>query len=150
MSSLLRVATNGAGAFPRVAFKTDRVLEFFSESELTTQIGYRKGLWPLVLTKELIDNAIDACETAATRSIEIGVQLDKDSITVSDNGPGITGKILKGVLDYSSRVSDKKYYVAPTRGQLGNALKCVVAAPFVTTGKTSVIEIAARGQRHTI
>jgi DNA topoisomerase VI subunit B len=150
MSSLLPIATNRAGAFARVAFKTDRALEFFSEPELTTQIGYRRGLWPLVLTKELIDNAVDACETAATGPIEIGVQLDKDSITVSDNGPGITRKIIKGVLDYSSRVSDKKHYVAPTRGQLGNALKCVVAAPFVTTGKTSVIEIAARGQRHRI
>ena len=101
----------------RVAFSTSRALEFFTESELTTQIGYRRKLWPLVLIKELIDNAIDACETAATKSIEISVQLEKDSITVSDNGPGITRKIIKGVLDYSSRISDKKHYIAPTRGQ---------------------------------
>src|SRR5215471_10987185 len=134
----------------RVAFTTSRELEFFTESELTTQIGYCKGLWPLVLTKELIDNAIDACETAGTGAIEIVVQLDKDWISVSDNGPGLSGKIIKGVLDYSSRISDKKHYIAPTRGQLGNALKCVVAAPFVATGKTSVIEIASRGRRHTI
>jgi DNA topoisomerase VI subunit B len=134
----------------RVAFTTSRELEFFTESELTTQIGYRPTLWPLVLIKELIDNAIDACETAGTGAINVGVQLDKDSITVSDNGPGITGKIVKGVLDYSSRISDKKHYIAPTRGQLGNALKCVVAAPFVATNKASSIEIAASGRRHTI
>jgi hypothetical protein len=134
----------------RVAFTTSRALEFFTESELTTQIGYRKELWPLVLTKELIDNAIDACETAATEQIEIGVQLDRDSITVSDNGPGIPRKVIKGVIDYRVRISDKKYYVTPTRGQLGNALKCVVAAPFVATGEASVIEITSRGMRHTI
>ena len=139
-----------ASNFARVAFTTSRELEFFTESELTTQIGYRKGLWPLVLPKELIDNAIDACETAGTGAIEIVVQLDKDSISVSDNGPGLSGKIIRGVLDYSSRISDKKHYIAPTRGQLGNALKCVVAAPFVATGKMSRIEIASRGRRHTI
>lgn len=140
----------GASSIARVAFTTSRDLEFFTESELTTQIGYRGGLWPLVLIKELIDNAIDVCETAGTKAIEVGVQLDKDSIIVTDNGPGITGKIIKGVLDYSVRISDKKHYVAPTRGQLGNALKCVVAAPFVATGDKSVIEITARGQRYMI
>jgi hypothetical protein len=134
----------------RVAFTTSRALEFFSESELTTQIGYRRDLWPLVLIKELFDNGIDNCEKAATRAIEIGVELEKDSITVSDNGSGIPHKIIKGVLDYQVRISDKKYYVAPTRGQLGNALKCVIAAPFVATGKKNVVEITARGRRYTI
>jgi DNA topoisomerase VI subunit B len=142
--------TGAASNFARVPFTTSRELEFFTESELTTQIGYRKGLWPIVLIKELIDNAIDACETAGTGAIEIVVQLDKDSISVSDNGPGLRGKIIKGVVDYRSRISDKKHYIAPTRGQLGNALKCVVAAPFVATGNTSLIEIAARGRRYTI
>jgi len=142
--------TGAASNVARVDFTTSRELEFFTESELTTQIGYRRTLWPLVLIEELIDNAIDACETAGTGAIEIVVQLDKDSIRVSDNGPGLSGKIIKGVLDYSSRISDKKHYIGPTRGQLGNALKCVVAAPFVATGKTSVIEIASRGRRHTI
>lgn len=134
----------------RVAFKTSRALEFFSESELTTQIGYGKGLWPLVLIKELIDNSIDACEVAAIEAIEIGVELEKDSITVSDNGPGIAHKIIKGALDYTVRISDKKHYVAPTRGQLGNALKCVVAAAFVATGKKSTVEIVTRGKCYTI
>ena len=129
----------------RVAFTTSRELEFFTESELTRQIGYPKGLWPLVLIKELFDNATDACETAGTGAIEIVVQLDEDSISVSDNGPGLSSKIIKGVLDYKSRISDKRHYIAPTRGQLGNALKCVIAAPFVATGKTSVIQIVSRG-----
>jgi DNA topoisomerase VI subunit B len=134
----------------RFAFTTSRALEFFTESELTTQIGYRKGLWPLVVIKELIDNSIDACETSATKSIEIGVQLNEDTFYVWDNGPGITSKIVKGVLDYGSRISDKKHYVSPTRGQLGNALKCVVSAPFVATGQTGNILMTARGRQHAV
>jgi DNA topoisomerase VI subunit B len=51
----------------RTAFVTDRATEFLTESELTTQIGYGRKLWLLVLAKELIDNALDACESAAPR-----------------------------------------------------------------------------------
>jgi hypothetical protein len=134
----------------RVAFTTSRALEFFSESELTTQMGYGKGLWPLVLIKELIDNPIDAGEIAAIKAIEIGVELQDASITVSDNGPGIPHKIIRGVLDYTVRISDKKHYVAPTRGQLGNALKCMIAVPFVATGKKSTVEIVTCRRRYTI
>src|SRR5262249_42009535 len=80
----------------------------------------------------------------------VDVQLEKDSIVVRDNGPGITRKIIKGALDYDVRISDKKHYIAPTRGQLGNALKSVIAAPFVATEDKSVIAVAARGRRDII
>ncbi len=119
--------------FTRTAFTTDRVMEFFTESELTTQIGYGKALWPLVLSKELIDNALDACEGTRTAPV-ITITLEPDGITVADNGPGLNPEIIKRSLDYRIRISDKKYYVAPTRGQLGNALKCVWAASFVANG----------------
>ena len=48
----------------RTTFETNRELEFFSEKELSMQIGHGRDLWPVALTKELIDNALDACETA--------------------------------------------------------------------------------------
>jgi hypothetical protein len=134
----------------RVAFTTSRALEFFSEPELTRQTGYRRDLWSLVLVKEVVDNGIDDCEKAAKRAIEIGVELKEDSVTVSDNGSGMAHRIIKGVLDYEVRISDKKHYVAPTRGQLGNALKCVIAAAFVATGEKSVVEIKTRGRRYMI
>lgn len=54
----------GSGTFKRTAFRTSRSMDFFTESELTRQIGYPQNLWPLVLLKELIDNALDACESA--------------------------------------------------------------------------------------
>ena len=33
------------------------------EAGLTTQIGHGSELWPIVVAKELIDNALDACES---------------------------------------------------------------------------------------
>src|SRR5690349_18117616 len=98
------------------------------------QLGYGRTLWPLVLTKELIDNSLDACETGNI-SPEISVTLEPDALTVSDNGPGIAPHIIERALDYHIRVSDKKHYVAPTRGQLGNALKCVWACAYVVDGE---------------
>ncbi|MGO9056945.1 MAG: ATP-binding protein [Candidatus Binataceae bacterium] len=132
----------------RTAFTTDRALEFFTESELTTQIGYGRELWPVVLVKELIDNALDACETTGTAPV-ITVKLEADSIVVTDNGPGIPANIVERSLDYHVRISDKKGYVSPTRGQLGNALKCIWAAPFVVTGE-GLVEVTACGLRHRI
>jgi DNA topoisomerase VI subunit B len=133
----------------RTAFTTDRSLEFFTQSELTTQIGYGPRLWPLVIAKELIDNALDACETAGAAP-EIAITLEPDTLTVSDNGPGIPPEVVERSLDYHIRISDKKHYVSPTRGQLGNALKCVWAAPFVYTGKHGLVEVTARGLHHRI
>jgi DNA topoisomerase VI subunit B len=132
--------------FERTAFVTDRALEFFTDQELTTQIGYRKELWPLVLVKELIDNALDASDDVPP---EIVITLDKNAVTVQDNGPGLKTEIIEKSLDYSIRISDKKGYIGPTRGQLGNALKCVWAAPFVAT-RQSVIEASACGLDHRI
>jgi DNA topoisomerase VI subunit B len=136
-------------ALARTAFTTDRTLEFFSESELTTQMGYGRNLWPLVLVKELIDNALDACETT-NKAPEITVTLEPDAITVTDNGPGIPPETVERSLDYHVRISDKKYYLSPTRGQLGNALKCVWAAPFVADGQHGIVEVEACGRHHLI
>src|SRR5438128_2393292 len=46
----------------RETFATSRLLDFFSRKELTAQIGHGPDDWPLVIVKELVDNALDACE----------------------------------------------------------------------------------------
>jgi DNA topoisomerase VI subunit B len=108
----------------RKAFETSRELEFFTEKELNLQIGVHKGLWPLALLKELIDNSLDACEGIGGNP-EIEVIVTADSMTVADNGPGLSKDVLVRSLDYSTRVSTNAAYVSPSRGQLGNALKCL-------------------------
>jgi len=133
----------------RRTFITNRSLEFFSEKELSMQIGHSKGLWPIALVKELIDNSLDACETAGILP-EIEVTVTEDFVSIKDNGPGLPEETLKKSLDYMIRVSDKNHYVSPSRGQLGNALKCVWAAPFVMNGETGRVEISTGGKTHRI
>ncbi len=46
----------------RQTFKTSRLLEFCSERELTNVCGHPAADWPLVVLKEMTDNALDATE----------------------------------------------------------------------------------------
>ena len=133
----------------RETFITNRSLEFFSEKELSMQIGHSKRLWPIALVKELIDNSLDCCETAGILP-EIEVTVTEDFVSVKDNGPGLPEETLSKSLDYMIRVSDKNHYVSPSRGQLGNALKCVWAAPFVMDGEYGQVEISTGGKIHRI
>jgi DNA topoisomerase VI subunit B len=136
-------------ALVRTAFTTSRLLEFFSEKELTLQMGCTPDLWPLALLKELVDNALDACETAGVAP-EIAVRIEPDAFSIADNGLGLPVAVLVKSLDYTVRVSDKSHYVSPTRGQLGNALKCVWGAPFVVDGEQGTVEVYTGGEVHRI
>jgi DNA topoisomerase VI subunit B len=120
---------------------------------LQTQIGCESGRWPVVLLKELIDNALDACE-AAEVAPAIDVSLGPDHFTVQDNGPGIPADVVGRAADFTTRTSSKRWHVAPTRGQLGNALKCCMAAPAVlfpgNRGAGFVVESDGESRRITI
>lgn len=132
----------------RKHFETSRSLDFLSRKELIAQTGHQVSEWPLVCLKELIDNALDACEEAGVAP-EVSVVVDDDGISVIDNGPGIPSKVIESVLDFSIRVSSREAYVSPSRGAQGNALKTVVAMPFALSGCGTVI-VEAQGVRHEI
>jgi len=133
----------------RETFRTSRLLDFCNEKELIAQTGHRPAQWPLVVLKELVDNALDACEEAGIAP-EVSIAVDETGITVADNGPGLPEETIKGVLDFTVRVSSREAYVSPTRGAQGNALKTIVAMPFVLDGSRGQVEIEARGIHHTI
>jgi hypothetical protein len=113
----------------RELFETKRQLEYFSAKELSMQLGAEPRRWGVVLMKELIDNALDACETAGTPP-NITISVTPHGFTVADNGLGMTQALIDRSLNYDTRTSDKTYYVSPSRGPLGNALKCAWAAPY--------------------
>jgi DNA topoisomerase VI subunit B len=73
----------------RTTFTTSRLLEFFSEAELAKQIGHQRNLWPIAILKELVDNALDACESAGVKVPKIKAEIGDDFFSVADNGPGI-------------------------------------------------------------
>jgi len=133
----------------RETFRTSRLLDFCSEKELVAQTGHRPAQWPLVVLKELLDNALDACEEAGIEP-EVVITVDETGIMVADNGPGLPAETVKGVLDFTVRVSSREAYVSPTRGAQGNALKTIVAMPFVLDGSRGRVEIEARGIHHAI
>lgn len=59
-------AKSNPGTLQRTSFRTSRLLDFCSRKELIAQTGHQPEDWPLVVLKELVDNALDACEEAST------------------------------------------------------------------------------------
>jgi DNA topoisomerase VI subunit B len=141
--------TAAAHRLSRETFKTSRLLDFCSERELTKQIGHNSDQWPLVILKELVDNAIDAAEEAGIAPV-IQVEVADGVITITDNGPGIAAETILGVLDFSVRVSSREAYASPTRGAQGNALKTIVAMAFALDGASGETVIESRGTKHEI
>lgn len=137
------------GTLSRTTLVTSRLLDFASRKELTAQTGHEPGTWPLVILKELTDNGLDACEEAGIAP-EITITVNASGITVADNGPGIPAETITDMLDFAVRVSRREAYVSPTRGAQGNALKTIVAMPFVLDGEQGTVRIDTGGLRHNI
>ncbi|WP_027152206.1 ATP-binding protein [Mesorhizobium sp. WSM2561] len=134
----------------REAFRTSRLLDFCSAKELQAQTGHEMADWPLVIAKEGVDNALDACEDADIAPA-VAIRVDADGITIADNGPGIPTTTVESVLDFNVRVSSREAYVSPTRGAQGNALKTLVAMPYVLSGgRLGTATISAHGMQHHI
>ena len=137
----------------RVAFAVSRLMEFCNKRELQNQTGHSVYDWPLVVTKELFDNALDACEEAEVAP-DITVIVEQDRIIVQDNANGIDAKTIESILDYAIRVSSREAYVSPTRGSQGNALKTILAMGYVLQGAASdaagVTTIETSGVAHRI
>jgi hypothetical protein len=143
----------------RVAFRVSRLMEFCTQRELQNQTGHHLWEWPLVVLKELMDNALDACEEAEIAPV-ISIAVEPGSIVIQDNGGGIKPATIKSILDYTIRVSSREAYVSPTRGAQGNALKTILAMGYVLDRErgganinneavgTTIIE--TRGTRHHI
>ena len=133
-------------------------MEFCTKRELQNQTGHSVYDWPLVVLKELIDNALDACEEAEVAPV-ISITVEPGSITIQDNGGGIDADTIESILDYTIRVSSREAYVSPTRGAQGNALKTILAMGYVLDASASarlnndavgVTIIETRGVEHRI
>lgn len=110
-------------------------------------------MFAAVVLKELLDNALDACETAGVAP-EVDIAVDDMVggplvIEVSDNAGGIPPEMVAEILDFDIRVSDKSPYASPTRGQQGNAWKTILGIPYALGGRDPVV-IEAQGVRHTL
>src|SRR5215212_11431985 len=128
----------------RTTFETSRAAEYFDARQLSTLTGVAQDEFASVVLKELIDNALDACEThevAPEVVVEVpaeqahytnGTSRDDGliNIAITDNGTGIPPETVRKVLNFDTRTSDKAAYRSPTRGAQGNALKTVIGIPY--------------------
>ena len=133
----------------RTAFVTSRLADFADKDTLVRLIGHPPTAWPLVALKELVDNALDACEAAGVAP-KIDVTVTENFISVADNGGGIPASRVKQILNYSNKTSSNAAYRSPTRGQQGNAFQTLIAMGHALTGKPSVTIIESRGVIHRI
>ena len=62
-----------------MAFRVSRLMEFCTRRELQNQTGHGVYDWPLVVLKELMDNALDACEEAEIAPV-ISIAVEPGSI----------------------------------------------------------------------
>jgi DNA topoisomerase VI subunit B len=137
----------------RITAKTKLGAGYFNAKELTRMTGQPPRRFAAVVLKELLDNALDACENARVAP-EIAVDIDRREagtivIEVSDNAGGIPSELVTGILDFDIRVSDKSVYRSPTRGQMGNAWKTIFGIPYALGGREP-ITITACGVKHTV
>ncbi len=136
----------------RTTFETSRAAEYFDARQLSTLTGVSQDEFASVCLKELVDNSLDACETAGVAPV-VSVKVERDDevirLSVADNGPGIPAEVVRKVLDYNVRVSDKAAYRSPTRGAQGNALKTVIGIPYAL-GSREPLVVEARGTSHRI
>ena len=133
----------------RTTFSTSREMDFFSKKELITQTGHEVAEWPLVFLKEVIDNALDACEEADVPPV-VDVVADAAGITIRDNGNGLPESTLKAAMDFTVRASSREVYVSPCRGAQGNALKTLLPMPRVVDPDSGRLIVQAHGKRHII
>src|SRR5829696_2407315 len=136
----------------RTTFEISRAAEYFDARQLSALVGVSQDEFAGVCLKELVDNSLDACETAGVPPV-VGVKVEREDdlirLSVSDNGPGMPAEVVRKVLDYNIRVSDKAAYRSPPRGAQGNALKTVIGIPYAL-GSREPLVVEAQGVSHRI
>jgi hypothetical protein len=133
----------------RENYTTRRLAEFTSVKALTAATGLHPHAWPLVIVKDRTDNGIDNAEANGIAPV-VSVTVDKDGITVTDNGGGIDidPDVAARMLDYNTRVSSTATIVSPMHGRQGNASQTIFAIPFALDGERGETIITSWGITH--
>lgn len=137
----------------RQHFSIHRENEYFTEDGLRKETGQPANQFRHVSLKELIDNALDAAETAAVAPLLTVEYAETEAglmLAVADNGAGIPAEVVERILDFTTRTSDKAAYRAPTRGLQGNAIKTLLGMPVALGAERSYLRIDAASVRHDI
>ena len=143
-----------AAILERRHFTVTRANDYFTPDGLQKETGQPPNQFRHMALKELLDNALDAAETAGNApdvQVEF-VETDNGlTLTIADNGRGIPAQVVERIIgDFSTSTSDKACYRSPMRGAQGNALKTVIGMPVALGADRSHLAIAADGVQHDI
>lgn len=141
----INMTTMAPVAVSNTVLTISRQCEYFDKTELQMQFGAPVSDWLMVLVKELIDNSLDHCESIG-RSPHITITVNKNSVSVEDNGDGLPLHILEKQLNFDTRTSINVARIAPSRGRLGNAWKLLITAPHVAGEGHITVETAEYGK----
>lgn len=140
----------------RRMLERSRSLDYISLQGLSAQTGCDPKDLGIFVLKELVDNALDACE-GSNATVEVTIEKDKFlTLTVKDNGKGLTEEDVKRISDFERSYSTKFHFKYPTRGALGNALKCIFGIPYALASEfklelpTVPIRVRSMGKEYDI
>jgi len=131
--------------------------EYLNIQGLSAITGCQKEYLDTWILKELIDNALDACNADKVEHPIIDVKITRINntvnISVQDNGPGLTHEDLKKIVDFTHMSSSKFYQKKPQRGFMGNAMKAILGIPYALAqlhGQVPPVKIYSKNYCHTI
>jgi DNA topoisomerase VI subunit A len=143
-----------AAILERRHFTIPRANEYFTPDGLQKETGQPLNQFRHMALKELLDNALDAAESAGNAPdilVEFTESENGLTLTIADNGRGIPAQVVERILgDFSASTSDKACYRSPMRGAQGNAFKTVIGMPVALGADRSRLAIAAASVQHDI
>ena len=99
----------------------NRSFEYFNIQGLCAITGYQKEHFDSWILKELVDNALDACDARKVKHPKIIINIRRIGnivdVCVIDNGSGLSKEDLEKILDFNQFSSSKYYQKKPTDTQ---------------------------------
>lgn len=133
------------------------MMEYLTIDGLSKMTGVPINQFDVYVLKELIDNALDACELEKIPpTLEVIIQPSSQNLTiqVADKGKGISEEMIKEITNFE-RFGGTKYFVKkPTRGAQGNALMTILGIAPVLAIECEIdyipTEFLTKNQKYTI
>ena len=123
--------------------------EFTTKSGLCRKAGVNEDSLLAVVTKELVDNALDAVEQAGAdvKSVSLGLLPERNGFFVEDGAGGFSNDALLEFWRVDRGYTSSKRFRLPTRGALGNGLRVVAGA---VVAFDAVLTVHTRGKEYSV
>jgi DNA topoisomerase VI subunit B len=125
-------------------------LNYLTIAGLERQTGCTREEFPLFVVKELMDNALDACEHLRSPDVDLRVVSEEESLKISvcDNGEGLSDADIDRIRQCFRIVPSARYFRRlVSRGAVGNAWACMLGIAYVTTNPSVPFHASIRSAK---